>query len=87
MISSYPKVYNLGHRAIVGLTEESVVVQEKVDGSQFSFGLMPPAVEGMEDVLKMRSRAIEGGQASPPRDNQDLWRELCDSSGISKTAN
>lgn len=36
---SYPKIYNLGHRAIADLLKDAVVVQEKVDGSQFSFGL------------------------------------------------
>lgn len=38
-IPSYPKVWNLGHRAVIGLTEVSVYVEEKLDGSQFSFGI------------------------------------------------
>jgi hypothetical protein len=38
-IRSYPKVYNLGHAAIRDLLRDPVVVQEKVDGSQFSFML------------------------------------------------
>jgi len=29
---SYPKIYNLGHRAIRDLLEDPVVVEEKVDG-------------------------------------------------------
>lgn len=36
---SYPKVYALGHRAIEQLLLDPVVVEEKVDGSQFSFGI------------------------------------------------
>jgi len=36
-ISSYPKVYNLGHKAISSLLDGTVVVQEKLDGSQLSF--------------------------------------------------
>jgi hypothetical protein len=48
-LHSYPKVYNLGHRAIRDLFEGPVVVQEKVDGSQFSFGLVG-------GVLHARSR-------------------------------
>lgn len=40
-IPSYPKVYNLGHPALAALLEGPVVVQEKVDGSQFSFALDP----------------------------------------------
>lgn len=39
-LRSYPKVYNLGHPAIADLFEGPVVVQEKVDGSQFSFGVV-----------------------------------------------
>lgn len=36
---SYPKIYALGHSAIKELLFDEVIVQEKVDGSQFSFGL------------------------------------------------
>jgi hypothetical protein len=37
-ISSYSKVWALGHRETEHLFDGPVVVQEKVDGSQFSFG-------------------------------------------------
>ena len=40
VLRSYPKVYNLGHPAIRDLFDGPVVVQEKVDGSQFSFGVV-----------------------------------------------
>lgn len=40
MIPSYPKVYQLGHRWLIDLFEGQVYVQEKVDGSQFSFGFI-----------------------------------------------
>ena len=39
MIRSYPKIYNLGHKAIEELFLDPVVVEEKIDGSQFSFCL------------------------------------------------
>ncbi len=39
-IPSYPKVYNFGHRAIKNLFLDSVLVQEKIDGSQISFALL-----------------------------------------------
>jgi len=45
MLPSYPKVYNIGHRAIANLFSGPVVVQEKVDGSQISFGLVDGEVE------------------------------------------
>lgn len=36
---AYPSIYNLGHRAVADLFKHDVYVEEKVDGSQFSFGL------------------------------------------------
>lgn len=36
-IHSYPKVFNVGHRAISELFLDPVLVEEKIDGSQFSF--------------------------------------------------
>jgi len=39
-ISSYTKVYNLGHRDIQGLFDGFIEIEEKVDGSQFSFGIL-----------------------------------------------
>lgn len=37
MIGSYPKVYSIGHPKTSLLFKDEIVVQEKVDGSQFSF--------------------------------------------------
>lgn len=51
---SYPKVYNMGHPAVSSILDGEVMIQEKVDGSQFSFG-----VHGGE--LKFRSRRREFG--------------------------
>lgn len=36
-IASYPKVYNIGHAAISDIFADTVLVEEKVDGSQLSF--------------------------------------------------
>lgn len=49
---SYPKVYSLGHAALAMLLLDDVIVEEKVDGSQFSFGLFG-------DVLRCRSKGKE----------------------------
>ena len=35
---SYPSVYALGHKAIADLLLDPVIIEEKIDGSQFSFG-------------------------------------------------
>ena len=39
-IYSYPSVYAIGHKAIQGIFNDAVIVEEKIDGSQFSFGLI-----------------------------------------------
>jgi hypothetical protein len=39
-LSSYPTVYQLGHKAIQGIFDNQVLVEEKIDGSQFSFGVI-----------------------------------------------
>lgn len=36
---SYPKSYALGHRYIADVLKDDVIVEEKIDGSQFSFGI------------------------------------------------
>lgn len=46
---SYPSIYALGHRAVTELLFDPVVVEEKIDGSQFSFGRF-------DGELKVRSR-------------------------------
>ena len=48
MIQSYGQVFNLGHQAIAELFLDPVLIEEKIDGSQFSFGIV-------DDVLQCRS--------------------------------
>lgn len=52
-IGSYPKVLNIGHSGLFHLLDDPVIVQEKVDGSQFSFGVL----DG-ELVCRSRGRQI-----------------------------
>lgn len=49
---SYPTIYNLGHRAIEDLLKEPVLVEEKIDGSQFSFGMD-------SEGIRVRSKGAE----------------------------
>jgi ATP-dependent RNA circularization protein (DNA/RNA ligase family) len=50
---SYPKVYALGHRAIADLLlDDDIIVEEKVDGSQFSFGKF-------DGTTKVRSKGCQ----------------------------
>lgn len=39
MLDSYGKIYAIGHRQIRNIFDSEVTVEEKVDGSQFSFGV------------------------------------------------
>ena len=51
-INSYPKVYAIGHPRIKGITNGEVIIEEKIDGSQFSFGLI-------NGELRFRSKGQE----------------------------
>ncbi len=51
-INSYPKIYNIGHRAIIDIFKEDVYITEKIDGSQFSFGIV-------DGVLVARSKGCQ----------------------------
>lgn len=53
---SYPSIFNLGHKAIAELLLDPVLVEEKIDGSQFSFGWFHEAEESYPDGLLCRSK-------------------------------
>lgn len=59
---SYPSIYNCGHKALAGYFDGPVIVQEKVDGSQFSFGVI-----GDEQELKVRSKGATIYPDNPPK--------------------
>lgn len=39
-LHSYPKVFAIGHKAVADLFQGPVLAEEKIDGSQFSFGVV-----------------------------------------------
>lgn len=55
---AYPKVNSIGHRQIAELFLDPVVVEEKIDGSQFSFGIF-------DGELKCRSRGQQINMDAP----------------------
>lgn len=57
MIHSYSSIYALGHKALEDLLKTPVLVEEKLDGSQFSFGVYINQ-EG-ERLLKCRSKGAD----------------------------
>lgn len=38
-LHGYPSIYNIGHKVLAGFFDDPVLVEEKIDGSQFSFGV------------------------------------------------
>lgn len=60
MIPSYPKVWNFGHSEIARILDGPVLVEEKVDGSQFSFRWTP------ERGFECRSKGVEIDIDAPP---------------------
>lgn len=63
MLSSYPKIYNLGHPQVAEIFNGPVVIEEKVDGSQFSFGVV--YVDGGTE-LQCRSKGANIDIDNPP---------------------
>lgn len=65
--TSYPKVFGMGHAAVAQVTDVPCRVEEKIDGSQFSFGLIDGTLRckshGKELILdapeKMFASAVE----------------------------
>ena len=70
-LPSYGKIYNLGHRAVRDLFQNTVRIQEKVDGSQFSFGVR-------EGMLHMRSKRVEIHQGAKNGQFQMAVDTVCD---------
>ena len=66
-VHSYPSVYQIGHSAIKDIFDGEVIIEEKIDGSQFSFGVINDELvcrsKNKEQIIdapdKMFSKAIE----------------------------
>jgi len=73
-INSYPKVYAIGHKAIAGIFDDEVIVEEKIDGSQFSMAIIDGELccrsKGKQIVInapeKMFIEAVEAAQKLKP---------------------
>ena len=89
-ISSYPKVYNLGHRAIKDLFKDEISVEEKIDGSNFSFGYIVNSNGNfelccrshhqqidMDNIPKMFKKAVETVEMLRPKLELD-WIYRCE---------
>lgn len=68
-IPSYSSIFNLGHKAISDLLKREVLVQEKVDGSQFSF-------MRVNDEVYFRSKGADIITDAPPKLFSEGVREV-----------
>lgn len=67
---SYPSVYALGHPAIDGILDGAVVIEEKIDGSQFSFG-----------VFDGGTRCRSKGKMQPPGEHDHMFNAAVETVG------
>lgn len=70
-LHSYPSIFNVGHKAIEDLFADPVVVEEKIDGSQFSFGVIDGVLccrsKGKQLVLDAPEKMFLPGVATAQR--------------------
>ena len=59
-LHSYPSIYALGHAALTGLFDDPVVVEEKLDGSQFSWGVIDGELRCRSKGAKIEVSEPEG---------------------------
>lgn len=59
-LTAYPSILTLGHKHLAGLFDGPVLVEEKIDGSQFSFGLIG-------GKLLIRSKSKEMSALAPEK--------------------
>lgn len=76
---SYPSIFTLGHSAIAALLAGPVYVEEKVDGSQFSFGVSEEVLAGEDErgyqrVVHVRSK----GAVMHPDAPEPMFKEGVD---------
>lgn len=82
-INSYPSIYTIGHRAIESLFSSPVIVEEKIDGSQFSMsrqnGELVCRSKGQQIIIdapqKLFIKAIE---AAKTLDLKEGWVYRCE---------
>ncbi len=80
-MSTLPKIYRLGDRHTSGILEGHVVIEEKYDGSQFSFGIETEK-DGTRKLV-CRSKNTELNQADPGMFKQAVeTAQRCHSEGV-----
>ena len=67
----YSKIYNLTHREVKGYLQDECIVEEKIDGSQFSFGIF-------DGTLRIFSRNREISRGDVPKMFRNSVQGVCD---------
>lgn len=57
---SYSSIFNIGHKAVQDLLSQEVNVEEKIDGSQFSFGLVEANFNSSGEPVDIVHRYVDG---------------------------
>jgi len=68
---SYPKIWNLGHKQLASLLDGDVVIQEKIDGSYFGFGVYDGQLRWRSKGVEMTSAADFAPAVAAIKDVQD----------------
>jgi hypothetical protein len=71
-LHSYPSIFAIGHSAIGDLLSHEVIVEEKVDGSQISFGLIEGELFIRSRGAKIQADAPEGMFANGVKAIQEI---------------
>lgn len=74
----YPSIWNLGHRNIRDIFEDEVLIEEKIDGSQFSFGVFQGEIRCRSKGAQLNSEYPEkmfslGVETVKQLDLKDGW--------------
>lgn len=82
-ISSYPSIYAIGHRSIQGIFSSPVVIEEKIDGSQFSMsstnGVLSCRSKGQQIVVDAPEKLFAAGvETAKSLDLHDGWTYRCE---------
>lgn len=75
---SYPKIYNVGHGAVRDLMNGPVSIEEKIDGSQFSFGKFNGVLQFRSKGVQIYADSVEGMFVHAVKTVQELAPLLTD---------
>jgi len=73
---SYPSIYNIGHRALAPLMDHVLNVEEKIDGSQFSWGVIEGRLRAKsknKEIDLQHPESLFASAVKMVQEKQALW--------------